>query len=1412
MKLKDVLEFRKDLFFEGAVQADWFYNRERAAKVAESFVFHGSHYYGIEDEANDNLIDTVSFVKQLGEKLVSDDNNPLSLAIADYGTGKSHLAVTLAELYSGRAYNPETFDAVISNIATIDQADAEAIKDYFGRRNFVLVINGMRDFNLHSELLRATKRSLELYGLPDDNLRKLNRTLDTAGRFFERNCEKSIDLFEKSAEESGLLLKGEELKTYLKDNLLIDDKAFAIVNKAYAAVNGQEIQWDEGISASSIIDMIISEYCGMDGQFDHVVLLFDEFGRYLEYASGVPSVQSGDSALQLLFECTQNSDGLFQIVNFIQSDIKTYLQRVDQTKNISRYIGRYDASDKYHISSNLETVFANLINRKDADAFNNCIVDWQKRNEEKWKQCFKDMNRWLNTNGIWKNYKLFRNVVVEGIYPMHPLSTYMLTHLSDYLQNRSSLMLVNEYITKFADNDISEKPVLVMPELMMTGDLYTEMLSAEEEGRQRTLYCISYSNVLRKFADKLDQNALTVLRGNLILRILKFRTDSYDDVLKALELATGLGIDTIRESLNWLENEYAVLTFDDHANCFDFSEESSGAHDYKIIKKQLIAKADMEPDYLMSAKVYQLAKVTEPIATNFNIKNKISTNEWAFSQELMPVQSFDSNELQRCVHEWENAVSSTDCKGKIIWLYANKDTAASDIETVQKLANNIGTSPILIMLLNDADNKLWNTLLEYKVLDSMDATIQNKFQRYYEADYQNIQIFVQRAFDDLKAERNRITRDGITPISERMTVALTETFESVYPKAISFPFDSFLTKTNKLSGKGVISYCSILRILLSGNISADTIHNNGVEVRNHIQALLDKSSVYSWRCLTADVKIMPPENKKAKEIYDKLVNEIQEQEKVSVQQLMAELCQPPYGLSKEIILMMIGVVCANIGYNLRFEVDDELLAIAVWRDHAVKDKKIDYAYVDKSSLVWVDAGKVEEKFIHLYTQIEGTTDVLAVIALENSLDNLIKENQLPETLEVRNSLAKAKFDRADRARQKWVSEIYKMNSAYDKIYDHIKDPNNINVNSILKQLDDATELGNSIEDIFGEFTISSELETMLDQFENECRAAVEKYSPAFIAGLECENVESITQFTSFYNNVQKRYSKLGYVDYALKVKEKGEAEILNIGIIKSKQELNGDINKFLVDTNSTAFKSYEQINEMIKVGNDLQKRVNMFSTSLGKTGKDLAEKLSKRLDELNEKKTKIEDSIAGMWDEVDELETYEDVPLLLEDVNLVISRGLPAKDYNGIIDLKDGLETFIADLNTLKESERSYNEYLDRVQQLQQKYMDSEDDFNAEELMNKAIEDIAAKFKEKELQWSTRYLSLDNKTRDELLSWLDQTKVLPEYLSESSKNKYSDLRKVAEKKLSDGRLEDVLFYYKKLNAEEQAEFKKMINS
>lgn len=393
MELGKILEFRKDLYFEGAVQADWFYSKEKAAKVAENFVFHGKQYFGADDQGNGSKrrIDTISLVEELAEKMQDDHANALTLAIADYGTGKSHLAVTLGQIFSGKEYMPHTYNKVLSNISSIDPDAANHIRTLTDERNFVMVINGMRDFNLHSEILKAAQKSLKLYELPDDGLRKLNRALETAEVFFNRNASNSISLFEDKANELGWNEKGNDLIEKIRDNIMTEDIAFDIVNAVYAEINGQEIRWDEGLSASNILEMIISEYCGMNGRFDHVILLFDEFGRYLEYASGVSAAKSGDSALQQIFETAQNANGVLQVINFIQSDIKTYLERVDQTKNISRYIGRYDASDKYYISSNLETVFANLIQRKYRGAFEEKIIPWQKKNECKWEDIFEKL-------------------------------------------------------------------------------------------------------------------------------------------------------------------------------------------------------------------------------------------------------------------------------------------------------------------------------------------------------------------------------------------------------------------------------------------------------------------------------------------------------------------------------------------------------------------------------------------------------------------------------------------------------------------------------------------------------------------------------------------------------------------------------------------------------------------------------------------------------------------------------------------------------------------------------------------------------------------------------------------------------------------------------------------------------------
>ena len=80
MKLSEIVEFRKDLFFEGAVQISWFESDPKRRDLAAShFVFHGPEYHGVsKSDVKENeefsLIDTASFTKELITNLDPNSN------------------------------------------------------------------------------------------------------------------------------------------------------------------------------------------------------------------------------------------------------------------------------------------------------------------------------------------------------------------------------------------------------------------------------------------------------------------------------------------------------------------------------------------------------------------------------------------------------------------------------------------------------------------------------------------------------------------------------------------------------------------------------------------------------------------------------------------------------------------------------------------------------------------------------------------------------------------------------------------------------------------------------------------------------------------------------------------------------------------------------------------------------------------------------------------------------------------------------------------------------------------------------------------------------------------------------------------------------------------------------------------
>ena len=125
IKINDLIKFNEKSIFDGAVQLDWVYDREMRDLVSSSYVFHGPKYHGVSEDdigkSSHKLIDSASFVNEISKKLYgNEDEKNFIMAIANYGTGKSHLAVTMSTMFSEGKLGSQS-KRIINNIKLADE-------------------------------------------------------------------------------------------------------------------------------------------------------------------------------------------------------------------------------------------------------------------------------------------------------------------------------------------------------------------------------------------------------------------------------------------------------------------------------------------------------------------------------------------------------------------------------------------------------------------------------------------------------------------------------------------------------------------------------------------------------------------------------------------------------------------------------------------------------------------------------------------------------------------------------------------------------------------------------------------------------------------------------------------------------------------------------------------------------------------------------------------------------------------------------------------------------------------------------------------------------------------------------------------------------------------------------------------
>lgn len=1404
IRIEDILRFKKELFFEGAVQLDWFYDTEKKHAAASSFVFHGPEYFGVSQDdirtSRHDLVDTCTFAQMLGHRLYLDgEDNPLIMAVAGYGSGKSHLGLTLASLFGSLPKAPLT-TRILNNIYAADKATGEELKELINRPNLVIALNGMKDFNLTYEILNSARKALREHGVDESPLREITRAYEVARTFLRRNFDLYSAEFEKLAARDGIELKDNALFSYLDESLDSDTGIFEVVNEVYEQATGISIRWDDGISAGDVLSKLQEAFCGDRGAFNKILILFDEFGRFVEFAAEYPT-RAGQSAIQQVFEAIQNANKDIVFVGFIQSDLRTYLARVEKSSNIIRYVGRYEASDKVYLSSNLETIFANLIERKDEEAFKK-YIQGDTRN---WRHFHSDLLCWLPTaseRSLWADWSKFSKVILEGTYPLHPLTTWMLANLGNWLQQRSSLTFLSNEFQRLADNYITEQKELplIYPTRLIRSDFFNELLRAEEEGRQQSEYCILYNQVLRKHRDKCSDQLLDVLAANLVLRIGKLKTTDRMDVTRALSYCLSLDEATITESLYELENELGVISFDDDAGCFDFIEDATGAKDFRRFVTRVRSRTPIYPSLaFQNNELRNLLGIDGTIITSFSTRNSIRTNEWQFSQEILHIADIDSKTITGMRKDWLNATSPEKQKGKLVWVYMGPDDQASVLTAIQEEIRSSGLdcSPVVFFLIDDNEGIFLNALRDITLVKHFSSEDRARYARFIPDFAMKAQRAAEDAFKQLASKRMLITGSGIQTVRTRIAEFCNERFEQVYPKVISFPFEGFHNK-NIAPARKLLA--QIAKNLLTGKMDYQSVQAQNRDFKNRVEAVLVTDRHASWGVLTSEIQLVRPENTRVAAIYEELDHALEESGELAIKSTFEKYLAPPYGLNEFSLGLLIACYISFKGQGAKIRLEENIVRTLDWAERTYLERGIDFRVLENSHLVKVNVDEYFAKYTSLCDQIETTTDIEEAYNLVIALADLKKEQEVPPTLEYRVKISDVYLAECSRA---YPAVVRELESLHDRLERSLERGN-------IKQLLDIVNSAEGIMNIVpgsSRYRYSPSQKTEFSTIADKARAYIETNYESWLSSLRCESVASVTSFEGSTRALIRSLNELGYHDFARKTQSRLDNILADMRHIRMLQTIREQIEAFLQDCKPSGKATYDQLGAWKNKGLELEGFIITHRNLSEKEIEDYQARIRSKLDAVEKAFEELYQQITDAYDIGFNLETVDDCNVLLSKIGNVLSRNIKAEDRESLSNMEKETQTFLDSLMVISSPSIGRYALREAIHNLNIIWNGDETELDFSQVLQNYWLDKAKVFDDADTSWATKFMihesMINNWDANQCLRWQEDTKLLPNFLRDETIACFEEVRALVDARLSELDVIAVLTMFEKLTKEQK---------
>lgn len=951
MQFGNSVKFEGHRLFSGAIDLDWlFSDLDKAKDVAASYVFHGSQYHAannLDDKvvSGHKLTDSISMVEEVLFALSGENNNML-LAIAGFGAGKSHFALTLSTLLSSVDLNVR--NTILSRIIGIDATKGKEILGLLqqdSRPFLVIPVNGMRNANLKDIFFSNINLILDRYNISRRCLYDFDPRFKAIKGFLLSNNNTAI--VDKILKDCGIADRN-EFADYM-DNF--DESVYFNV---LSMIKKNGLDYYPPASIGELKDIIISvssSLCGDIGKpFRGMLIVFDEFGKYMSFAANNEAV-AGSGIMQQLFEGIQGSEESSHVVllGLSQLDLIEYQRGTGNlafSNNMNRYVTRFDAAKRCYLSVCFESLVANLIVKEPIRLLND--------NNESSPALIR-MKKSINTffkssldNQIWSDSTQFVNTVFRGCWPLSPLAVWTLSYITsanNILQQRSGFNILSKLFADYDGREINEDFFPIKPVELYDRGLGDEFYNSEQTFKSADPIAQEYRYLLDRYKSQLSDNELTVLKSIVLSNKLSSVCSNENEARLLLELLSGLtkkaiifAIDNLTGKFNALSFNRITNRYEIHSNAVSISEFrkiiSDKVHDFRLShsESELFEKVaeviERSPD---SVNIRQ--DIFTRIEPSFASDHNINSIEWGYESRI--ISGYEYVEKICSVIDLliaDNPVKFYSQKGRVIYAIIPSSISLSEAkEEVKKVlygfSEKIGhIIPVMCLLLHDEDNTILNSSLEISVIDELSNNDQEKYSTLLPKRKDELFKIIDGKLQEMKLQRNYIY-----PIETEKPLrrAGSEIFDVIYPNIIPFEIDGFSSE----SGNGGVSVADFVAVLAHGIPKWSDFVNLGTKDSNRASSLLN----LCWGCFEKKrgSLLKYPANEVISNFFHQLDAELEEKKELDVYNIFETLIKPPYGCNSTqstlIVFIYLSYRSGGIDYK---DKNDETINI----DSFVKDK------------------------------------------------------------------------------------------------------------------------------------------------------------------------------------------------------------------------------------------------------------------------------------------------------------------------------------------------------------------------------------------------------------------------------------------------------------------------------------------